>query len=312
MALRRGLRSDYPATIRVARSRRRRYRSPRAVNQGHPLAGALSHWALLLNNDMIVERGFVDTLNDAFERVPDLFCATAQILFPPGQRREETGKAVWRRDNDLDFPVRCDDPTPGEDLTWVLYGSGGCSLFDTAKLVAIGGVSELYDPAYVEDLDFGFRAWKPPKLAVGLLRRRAGGTSASQYHVALLFGAADRLLHRTKLSAVRCQRLVADPALFRTTSGYREYADFNYRRCGDVERLSMRCAPWSRQSGPAIPAGSETVGHLSEAEILALTNGDVAAFPGASQFCDRTRPFSSRARTFPSLFPTAARFASTT
>ena len=84
----------------------------------------------------------------------------AQIFFPPGIRREETGKAVWRRESAADFPVRCDDPIPGEDLTWVLYGSGGCSLFDTAKLRALGGMSEVFDPAYVEDLDLGYRAWK--------------------------------------------------------------------------------------------------------------------------------------------------------
>jgi GT2 family glycosyltransferase len=115
---------------------------------------------LLLNNDMIVEPGFLEALNGAFDKVPDLFCATAQIFFPPGARREETGKAVWRRDDPLDFPVRCDEPVPDEDLTWVLYGSGGCSLFDTAKLREMGGVSEVYEPAYVEDMDLGYRAWK--------------------------------------------------------------------------------------------------------------------------------------------------------
>jgi glycosyltransferase involved in cell wall biosynthesis len=79
---------------------------------------------------------------------------------PPRRPPRRNGKAVWRRHNDLDFPVRCDDPLPNEDQTWVLYGSGGCSLFDTQKLLALGGVAELYEPAYVEDLDFGFRAWQ--------------------------------------------------------------------------------------------------------------------------------------------------------
>ena len=130
----------------------------KAVNAG--IAAASFRHVLLLNNDMIVEPGFVDALRAAFDKVPDLFCSTAQIFFPAGVRREETGKAVWRRLNPLDFPVRCDDPVPGEDLTWVLYGSGGCSLFDTVKLRALGGVNELYEPAYVEDMDFGFQAWK--------------------------------------------------------------------------------------------------------------------------------------------------------
>jgi hypothetical protein len=123
----------------------------RAVNAG--IVAARFKRILLLNNDMIAQLGFVEALNAAFEQIPDLFCATAQIFFPSGVRREETGKAVWRREGPRDFPVRCDDPIPGEDLTWVLYGSGGCSLFDTFKLRALGGVSEVFDPAYVEDLD---------------------------------------------------------------------------------------------------------------------------------------------------------------
>ena len=36
------------------------------------------------------------------------------------------------QDRPEDFPIRCDEPQPGEDGTWVLYGSGGCSLYDAA------------------------------------------------------------------------------------------------------------------------------------------------------------------------------------
>jgi hypothetical protein len=43
---------------------------------------------------MTIEPGFFRALREAFHRVPGLFCATAQILFPEGQRREETGKAI--------------------------------------------------------------------------------------------------------------------------------------------------------------------------------------------------------------------------
>ena len=53
----------------------------------------------------------------------------------------------------LDFPLRCDEPFEGEDQTYVLYGSGGCTLYDARKLQALGGFCEVYEPAYVEDLD---------------------------------------------------------------------------------------------------------------------------------------------------------------
>lgn len=131
-----------------------------AVNRG--LRRARYSHVCLLNNDMEIEPGFFRALRSAFDRVPDLFCATAQIRFPEGARREETGKAVMppslRRARD-DFPLRCEAPLPGEDLSYVLYGSGGCSMYDAGKLDLLGGLDEIYRPAYVEDLDLGYRAW---------------------------------------------------------------------------------------------------------------------------------------------------------
>lgn len=117
----------------------------------------------LLNNDMQVEPEFFSSLSAAFHEVPDLFSATAQIFFPEGARREETGKAVMTPASErqpLDFPVRCDLPFARENLSYVLYGSGGCSLFDARKLLQLGGFDEIYEPAYVEDLDLGFRGWQ--------------------------------------------------------------------------------------------------------------------------------------------------------
>jgi GT2 family glycosyltransferase/glycosyltransferase involved in cell wall biosynthesis len=117
----------------------------------------------LLNNDMQVEPEFFSSLGAAFHEVPDLFSATAQIFFPEGARREETGKAVMTPASErqpLDFPVRCDLPFARENLSYVLYGSGGCSLFDARKLLQLGGFDEMYEPAYVEDLDLGFRGWQ--------------------------------------------------------------------------------------------------------------------------------------------------------
>ena len=129
-----------------------------AVNRGID-AAQYSH-VVLLNNDMQIEPGFFTALRKVFDRVPDLFCATAQIFFPQGQRREETGLCFWRKDPGDDFPVYCAEPEPGEDSTLVLYGSGGCSMYDTKKLRALGGFDEVYRPAYVADLDIGYRAWQ--------------------------------------------------------------------------------------------------------------------------------------------------------
>ncbi len=103
-----------------------------AVNRG--IRRARFSQVCVLNNDMLVEPGFLQALQGAFDQVPDLFSSTAQIFFPEGRRREETGKTVMPAQRELtDFPVRCDEPIDGEDLSYVLYGSGGCSLYDADK-----------------------------------------------------------------------------------------------------------------------------------------------------------------------------------
>lgn len=242
-----------------------------AINAG--LVRARFTHALMLNNDMIVEPGFLEALRDAFTKVPDLFCATAQIFFPEGIRREETGKAVWRQENSLDFPVRCDDPLPGEDLTWVLYGSGGCSLFDTAKLRELGGVAEIYEPAYVEDLDFGFRAWKrgwPTVYCAGAkVEHRHRATTSRFFTPRQLDFFTERNYLRFLASAVSAQDL------FQTL-----WAD-GVRRLQLLAMSGSAAGLEALRDIPWIGAVEEPVGALlTEAEILALGNGSVAAFPG--------------------------------
>jgi GT2 family glycosyltransferase/glycosyltransferase involved in cell wall biosynthesis len=243
----------------------------RAVNAGI-VAARFCH-TLLLNNDMLMESNFVAALQNAFTRVPDLFCATAQIFFPPGIRREETGKAVWRRDDPLDFPLRCDDPIPSEDLTPVLYGSGGCSLYDTAKLRGIGGVAEIYEPAYVEDMDLGYRAWKRgwPSVfcADARVEHRHRATTSRFYTPRQL----DFFVERNYLRFLA--HAVGSPALFR-----RLWMEA-IRRLQLVATNGSEVALDALRKIPAIgPKPAEPVGHLTETEILALGNGDVACFPG--------------------------------
>jgi GT2 family glycosyltransferase/glycosyltransferase involved in cell wall biosynthesis len=260
---------EYPS-IRVIRSEQP-LSFARAVNRG--IEQSSFRRTLLLNNDMFVQAGFIDALDEAFARVPDLFCATAQIFFPPGVRREETGKAVWRQKKQTDFPLRCDDPIPGEDLTWVLYGSGGCSLYDTVKLRSLGGAGEIFDPAYVEDLDLGYRAWArgwPSVYCAGAQVEHRHRATTSRFYTPedlevfleqnylrfLAHAVGDReLFRRLWLEAIRRLQLIAMDG--------RNSAVESLRR---IPRIGPRPAP---ASGP-----------LSESEIIALGNGDVAVFPG--------------------------------
>ena len=236
-----------------------------AVNRG--IARARYSHVCLLNNDMLLEPGFFTALAGAFDRVPGLFCATAHIRFPAGVRREETGKAVMRQDHPDDFPVRCDDPITGEDLTWVLYGSGGCSLYDAAMLRALGGIDEAYAPAYVEDLDVGYRAWQrgwPTVFVAGAVVEHRHRATTSRYYTERQLAEVLEINYLKFLT-----RAVARGPLFRKL-WKEEIGRLRRRRDGALEyaaRLALAAAP-------------PVEGPYPEERILALTCGDVAAFPG--------------------------------
>ncbi len=245
----------------------------RAVNRG--IARARYSHVCLLNNDMLIEPGFFQALGAAFDKIPDLFCATAQIQFPAGVRREETGKAVMAQDNPEDFPLRCDLPIPGEDLTWVLYGSGGCSVYNAAKLLALGNVDEAYEPAYVEDLDLGYRAWQrgwPTVYVDGAVAEHRHRATTSRYYK------EEELERMMEINYLRfLARAVADTRLFRNLWD-QAILRLKLRAAGSPAALdALRAAPsLAVQGGPAACA-------CSERAFLALTNGSVAVFPGRAQ-----------------------------
>ena len=226
-----------------------------AANRG--IARTQHSYVCMLNNDMLVDPGFLAALRACFDRVPNLFSATAQIFFPEGQRREETGKTIL--DPALaaaDFPVRCIEPLANEDGTWVLYGSGGCTLYDGAKLRELGGLDPAYETAYVEDLDAGVRAWRrgwPSVYCAGarvLHRHRA--TTSRYFTPAQL----DRILERNFL------RFVARELPRLWSANLRRL-----RGAGNVEALKFAATlPVSR---PQADDG-----------FLPLVRGDVAVSPG--------------------------------
>ena len=236
----------------------------RAVNRG--IARARYSHVCLLNNDMLLDPGFFAALVRAFSQVPELFSATAQIRFPPGARREETGKTVMRQPDPGDFPVRCEEPLAGEDLTWVLYGSGGCTLYDAAKLRALGGVDEAYAPAYVEDLDLGYRAWQrgwPSVYVAGAaVEHRHRATTSRFYSEKEL----ERILEINYLKFLA--RAIRDSRLFRRLWG------------AALRRLKLRYPALLRPACWIALAEARPSCTAPEESILALNSGNVAVFPG--------------------------------
>ncbi|MBI3694385.1 MAG: glycosyltransferase family 2 protein [Acidobacteria bacterium] len=244
----------------------------RAANRGAALARCRR--VCLLNNDMEVSPGFFLALEEAFQEDPSLFSASAQIFFPDGVRREETGKTAMRRPEQLtpdDYPVFCDLPLDGENFSPVLYGSGGCSLYDLAKFRELGGFDEFYEPAYVEDLDLGYRAWLRgwPSVYVSGARvlHRHRATSSRFYTPEQL----SRLLERNHVRFLL--RAIQSPEIF---SRYYRHALARLRRVAP-EQLS-----WVSSARKVFDAAARARqgGHLSEQEILDLTSGAVRVFSG--------------------------------
>ena len=243
-----------------------------AVNRGIERA-CYSH-ICLLNNDMILEPGFFGALADAFRKVPNLFCATAQILFPPGVRREETGKAVMRYESPVDFPIRCDDPLPGEDLhlgavrqRWLL------ALQRRPMLRQLGGMDEAYAPVYVEDLDVCYRAWQqswPSVYVAGAVLVHHHRATTNRYFTdeqleEIVETNYLRFLARAVCSPVVFRRLWKEALIRLLLSAPRSEAARNVLR--EAPRLVLR-------GGPArSPRHSEEM-------LLALTDGSVSIFPG--------------------------------
>jgi GT2 family glycosyltransferase len=242
----------------------------RAVNRG--IARARFSHICLLNNDMLIEPGFFRALRRAFDNVADLFCATAQIRFPEGVRREETGKAVMAQDGPADFPLRCDEPLPGEDGTPVLYGSGGCSLYAAGKLRALGGLDEAYEPAYVEDLDLGYRAWQrgwPSVYVAGAVVEHRHRATTRRYYSDEQLEAVIEVNYLKFLA-----RAVAGRAVFARL--WKQALDrlLLLRDRPSAREALRQAAALARSGGPRLAPG------FPEEMFLALTNGCAAKFPG--------------------------------
>lgn len=190
---------------------------------------------LLLNNDMIVDRGFLRPLLDSFG--PDTFAVSSQIRKQdPAAIRHETGRtsAVFRR-GFVDYSHR---EVREQEMTHphypVFWAGGGSSAFHRERFLQLGGFQEIYSPAYVEDTDLSFEAW------------RAGWE--------VLFAPDSIVLHRHRATAGRC---FSAPRLERLI--LRNQLVFLWKNMHSWRLLAAHCAflPWNgyrlaRDHGPGI------------------------------------------------------------
>lgn len=116
----------------------------------------------LLNNDIQVTPDALFPLVEHFS-TPTVFAVASRALRLGSDAIDGAGRlgrcvrGYWKVFEGYDvFP----DEMPPEAILPTFVASGGYSLFDAAKLRALGGFEELLAPFYWEDVELCYRAWK--------------------------------------------------------------------------------------------------------------------------------------------------------
>lgn len=148
---------DYSSSIKIIKLDKNYYYSG-GNNAG--IKAAKHDIVVLLNNDMIVDKNFLNPLLKHFDK-KDLFSVACQIFFQdPKKRREETGRTKGEFKNGF-IKVWHDNINKNDkNFDAVLYGGGGAAAFNKKMLLHLGGIDEIWNPFYWEDTDISFKAWR--------------------------------------------------------------------------------------------------------------------------------------------------------
>jgi GT2 family glycosyltransferase len=120
---------------------------------------ARGRYLLLLNDDSVVEAGYIDRLMTAIERDPSVAAAGGRVLSPDGTL-QEAGSVLWS--DGWVAHVGAGLPADSNDYYYVRYAdyvSANGLLVDREAWDAVGGLDERYFPAYYEDVDLCLALW---------------------------------------------------------------------------------------------------------------------------------------------------------
>ena len=124
-----------------------------SVNLG--VRAAYGDIVFLLNSDAVPQKGFLPPLLARFKEREDLFAVGCLDQSIEGEKVTERGRGVGRFERGFLAHGR------GEiNQTNTLWASGGSSAFRKRMWEQLGGMDELYDPFYWEDIDLSYRALK--------------------------------------------------------------------------------------------------------------------------------------------------------
>ena len=126
-----------------------------SVNAG--AAAARGRLLMLLNNDTLVQPGWLDELVGTFAADPTVGVAGSKLLYPDGTL-QEAGGIIWRQGMGMNWG-RGDDPGRPEYcfLRDADYVSGAALMIPRVLFEQVGGLSAAFAPAYYEDTDLCFK-----------------------------------------------------------------------------------------------------------------------------------------------------------
>lgn len=112
-------------------------------------------YVVLLNNDLRVDKEFLQPLIQPFQAHPDVFATSARSLSWDGLSENGAAFSVRGRRGWYWWQME-----PSSVTRPTLFAVGGYMAVDRARFLALGGFDPLFFPAYGEDIDLCLRAWE--------------------------------------------------------------------------------------------------------------------------------------------------------
>ena len=118
---------------------------------------ATGKYLVLLNNDTVVQDGWLDALLETFVDFPNAGLVGSKLIYPDG-RLQEAGGIIWKNGIGRNYGWGDDPQKPEYNyLREVDYCSGACIMIPRILWKQVGGFDEMFSPAYYEDTDLAFQ-----------------------------------------------------------------------------------------------------------------------------------------------------------